>query len=144
MSPEGDKILLISLQRLASEIGPMLTTAFAQGQLSLTGFMMTLVAGEFERGADLRANENADIRKLFAALAPIVKDGALRGKLEAAARETDMSLKISDLDKANWALRRLLIELQTHIETLGSAREANKKIWALLRSIGEKRAVRLG
>lgn len=146
MSPEGDKILGLSVQRLATELGPMLTTAFAQGQLSLTGFMMTLVANEYERGADLRANENAGMRKLFTEIAPAMQDSALRKKLDAAAASKDASLKISDLDKANWELRRLMIEAQTSLESLqdDAARAADRKVWAMLREIAANRMVKLG
>jgi hypothetical protein len=146
MSPEGDKILGLSVQRLAMELGPMLTTAFAQGQLSLTGFMLTLVANEYERGADLRANENAGMRKLFAEIAPAIPDAALRKRLEIAASSQNASLKISDLDKANWELRRLVIEAQTAIETLQgeAARAADRRVWAMLREIAANRMVKLG
>jgi hypothetical protein len=146
MSPEGDKILGLSVQRLAMELGPMLTTSFSQGQLSLTGFMLTLVANEYERGAELRVSENADLRSLFSEIAPAVQDGALRKKLEAAASSKDPSLKISDLDKANWELRRLMIEAQAQLEALktDAARAADRKVWSALRDLAGKRMVKLG
>jgi len=146
MSPEGDKILGLSVQRLAMELGPMLTTSFSQGQLSLTGFILTLVASEYERGADLRVNENASLRSLFSEIAQAVEDVGLRKKLDAAVSSKDASLKISDLDKANWEVRRLMIEAQAHLETLSGdpAREADRKVWAMLRDIADKRMVKLG
>jgi hypothetical protein len=146
MNPEGDKILGLSVQRLATELGPMLTTAFAQGQLSLTGFMLTLVASEYERGADLRANENAGMRKLFSDVAATIQDTTLRKKLETAASSKDTSLRISELDRANWELRRLMIDAQAHLETLSSeaARAADRRIWTVLREIAASRMVKLG
>jgi hypothetical protein len=146
MSPEGDRILGLSVQRLAMELGPMLTTAFAQGQLNLTGFMLTLVANEYERGAELRASENAGMRKLFADISPAIQDATLRRKLEAAATSKDASLRISELDKGNWDLRRLMIEAQTHLESLSgdAARAADRQVWAMLREIADKRMVKLG
>lgn len=146
MNPEGGKILQLSVQRLATEIAPLLTTQFGQGQIGLLGFVLTLVANEYERGADLRAKENAAIRKLFAELAPQIADAALATKLRAAAAGSDTSLRISALNEANYALRRLLIELHAHVETLAdpNARAMEREIWALLRDIAAERAVKLG
>ena len=145
MNPEGNKILGLSVQRLATEIAPALGTAFAQGQVGLINFMLTLVGNEYERGADLRASENREIRKLFAEAARNVSDAALKSKIEAAARTSDESLRISVLNQANWELRRLLIELQSHIETQASAeaREIDRKIWMLLCRIADQRMVKL-
>ena len=146
MNPEGNKILSLSMQRLAGEIAPMLGTAFAQGQVGLIGFMLTLVANEYERGADLRANENRAMRTLFAEAARDVGDPALKPKLEAAAKSHDASLRISVLNRANWELRGLLIELQAFAETQtgDEARKLERTIWALLRNLADQRMVRLG
>ncbi|MBV9332042.1 MAG: hypothetical protein JOZ55_10860 [Alphaproteobacteria bacterium] len=145
MSPEGDRILALCMQRLASEIGPSLTTQFAAGQLGLTGFMLSMVAREYERGAELRVSENRAMRALFAELAPAVSDRELKGKLEDAAATRDDVLTISSLDVANWALRRLLIALQSHLEDQSgaSAREGEARVWALLKSIAANRMVSL-
>jgi len=145
MNPEGNKILGLSVQRLATEIAPCLRTAFAQGQIGLINFMLTLVGNEYERGADLRASENRAIRKLFAEAARNVSDAALKSKVEKAAQTSEESLRISTLNQANWGLRRLLIELQSHIETQANAeaREVDRRIWALLRHIADQRMVKL-
>ncbi len=146
MNPEGNKILSLSMQRLAGEIAPMLGSAFAQGQVGLIGFMLTLVANEYERGADLRANENREMRQLFSDAARHVSDASLTIKLESAAKTSDTSLRISALNHANWELRRLLIELHAHVEAQASdeARELERKIWELLRRLADQRMVTLG
>jgi len=145
MNPEGNKILGLSVQRLATEITPSLGTAFAQGQVGLINFMLTLVGNEYERGADLRVSENREIRKLFAEAARNVSDAALKSKIETAAQTSDESLRISALNQTNWGLRRLLIELQAHVESRSSseAHEMNRKIWTLLRRIADQRMVKL-
>jgi hypothetical protein len=140
MNPEGDRILGLSVERLATAVAPLVGQSFAQGQIGLIGFMMTLVAQEYERGADLRANENGEIRALFAELAPAIADRGLKERLEAAALTRDASLRISHLNEANYALRRLLIDVHAHVEATG-AREAGRRIWSLLRSIAERRLV---
>src|SRR5258707_11833178 len=109
MNPEGNKILSLSMQRLAGEIAPILPTAFAQGQIGLIGMMLTLVANEYERGADLRANENKDIRKLFSELAHTVKDASLKARLETACgcRSEEHT---SELQSRQYLVCRLLLE----------------------------------
>ena len=42
MNPEGDKILSLSVGQMATTIAPLVGQTFAQGQLGLIGFMMTL------------------------------------------------------------------------------------------------------
>lgn len=145
MNPEGNKILSLSMQRLAGEIAPMLPNAFAQGQIGLIGFMLTLVANEYERAADLRANENRALRSLFADVMSEVRDAALKAQLEAAAKTDDESLRISVLNQANWELRRLLTALHAYVEaqTGDDARKIEKKIWTLLRRMADQRMVKL-
>jgi hypothetical protein len=142
MNPEGDKILGLSVERLATTVAPLVGQSFAQGQIGLIGFMMTLVAHEYERGADLRATENTEIRALLAKLAPTIANASLKSRLEEAATARDASLRISHLNQANHALRRLLTELHAHVESTG-ARDAERRIWSLLRRIAERRLVSL-
>jgi hypothetical protein len=143
MNPEGDKILNLSVQRLGTAIAPLVGETFAQGQIGLIGFMLTLVANEYERGADLRAGENKDIRKLFSELAPKIADATMKTRIEAAANSHDKSLRISALNTANHELRRLLAELHAHVESLNGARDAERRIWSLLRKIAANRLVTL-
>ena len=116
MSPEGDKILGLTAMRLATVVAPALTDSYAQSSVGLLNFMLTFVAKEYERGADIRATENTDIREAFAELTPLVSDNELKAQLATAARDKDTSLRISALNTANYALRRLLTQLQTHLE----------------------------
>ena len=145
MNPEGNKILSLSMQRLAGEIAPALGSAFAQGQVGLIGFMLTLVGNEYERGAELRSNENRAIRELFAEAARGMRDQTLKSKLESTAKTTDASLRISALNQSNYELRKLLIELHAHVETQtgAEARALERKIWSLLRLIADQRMVKL-
>lgn len=145
MNPEGDKILTLSAARLATTVAPLLSEVYAQSAIGLTNFMLTLVAQEYERAADLRVNENASIRGLFDELVPLVTDPQLKAKLLAAAATKDLSLKISALNAANYDLRRLLTALHVHVEEHegAKARAAERRIWQLLKAIAEHRTVRL-
>lgn len=142
MKPGVDQILNTSAMQLMGTVVPQLPAGYAQSSAQLLGFMMMLSAQEYDRAADIRAAENADIRALFAEIAGAVKDHALKTRLEAASETEDASLKISALDTANHELRRLLIEAQAHIETLG-ARDAEKKIWKVLRAAADRRVLKM-
>lgn len=142
MSPEIPTILQFSLARLMGGITEH-GAAFAQGQMGLIGMMLTLSAKEYERGADIRHTENEDIRKLFGEIAGGVKDAALKARLEEAARSKDESLRISVLNEKNYALRRLLTEAQIYAEDHG-AKDAQTRIWAVLKALAARRLVSLG
>ena len=142
MSPEIPTILQFSLARLMGGITEH-GAAFAQGQMGLIGMMLTLSAKEYERGADIRHTENEDIRKLFGEIAGGVKDAALKARLEEAARSKDESLRISVLNEKNYALRRLLTEAQIYAEDHG-AKDAQARIWAVLKALAARRLVSLG
>ena len=147
MKPEADDILRLCVMRLATSIAPLVgPDIFALGQIGLVSSMMNLAAQEYERGADIRAKENADIRKLFAKLASQVREPSLKAKLEKAARKKDASLLISALNSANYDLRRLLSEAQAHIEQLPGlrARQAERHIWSTLRKLADRRLIKFG
>ena len=142
MKPEVDQIMGLSATQLMTGLGPLLPTQYAQGGAMLTGIMLMLSAQEYDRAAEIRVAENQEIRALFAALAPMAADPALKAQLESAAATDDTSLKISALDERNYALRRLLIALHEHVEAAG-AREANARIWAQLKTIAARRELHL-
>jgi hypothetical protein len=142
MKPEVGTILGLSVQKLALGITQE-GAAFAQGTVGLLAMVLSLSAKEYERGADIRFKENREIRELFAKLAPAVENSKLRAELTEASASRDASLRISDLNDANYALRRLLTRLLIDAEEHG-ALEAQKRIWAVLKALAERRLVQLG
>lgn len=142
MNPEVGTILNLSTQRIAMGIGNE-GAAFAAGTVGLIGMMLNLSAKEYDRAADIRFAENNDIRALFAELASCVTDAALKRELEAMAAAKDVSLRISSLNESNYALRRLLTRLQIFAEEHG-ARDAERRIWAVLKAMAARRLVQLG
>lgn len=145
MKPEADQILNQSAAQVLGMVAPLLPAGYTQGTASLLAFMMIMAAQEYERGAEIRAAENADFRALLGELAPVVEDDDLRAELDRGAKRTDGSLKISALNERNADLRRLVIALQMHVEQLpGSvARDAERRIWDLLKASARRRLVRL-
>ena len=142
MKPEVDQILGLSAGQLMGQVAPLLPNSFAIGSASLLGIMMTFAAQEYERGADIRAVENAEMRALFRDAAATVSDSALKSALAAAAATHDASLKISALNAANNELRGLLIRLQTHAEDKG-LRDLERRIWDVLKASADRRLLRL-
>ncbi len=143
MKPEVDQILGMSAVKLMTEIAPLLPPGYSQSMTGLVGIMLGFCAQEYERGADIRARENAAIRKLFAELAPDIGESGLRTRLLAAASAQDTSLTISALNTANGALKTLLIALQSYCETRND-KSAQAKIWAVLKDCTERRLLKLG
>ena len=141
MNPEVGTILGLTAQRVAMGLGDQ-GAAFAAGQVGLIGLMLTLSAVEYDRAADIRATENADMRALFGELASDVPDTVLRDKLDAAAKSKDESLRISALNVSNAAHRLLLDEALIDAESRGD-KAGERRIWAVLQAMAARRVVQL-
>src|SRR4029079_7867604 len=100
-------------------------------------------AGQYDRAAEIRVSDNAEMRALFAALAPSLCDAELKADVEAVAKSADPSLRISALNEANATLRKVLIRLQTHVEETGD-RAAQKRVWDVLKASAERRMLAPG
>jgi hypothetical protein len=142
MKPEASDILNISADQLMAGIMSVAAPQYLQGATAIHGLLMKFAAREYERGADIRAAENADIRALFAELGGRVRDEALKAQLAEAAASRDASLAISSLDASNAALRKLLIALHADLEEQ-NARDAEKRVWRLLKAMAARRAMPL-
>ena len=142
MKPDAQDILNKSADQLMGQLAPALNAQYSQGAAAVMAILMKFAAKEYERGADIRAVENADMRALFAELAPRVGDAALRKIVEGAAATSDTSLAISALNAANHDLRRVLIALQVWAEDNGT-REDLQRIWSVLKASADRRLVSL-
>jgi hypothetical protein len=116
MKPSPDLVLNQAFAKIAMEMGPALPAGYGQGSATTTGVLLLLVAQEFNRAADIRAKENAAMRTL---LAEAAVGGDLGVRLKAAAGEREADLNVATLDRANAALKTLLIELHAHAERSG-------------------------
>jgi hypothetical protein len=131
MKPNVQTVMMRSFERILTDIAPHLSSEYAVGSSSVIGLMMFQTATEFERAADIRVQENAAMRDIFAGAVSVLPTGNLRARVEEAASSSDPSVKISELDEANDALSALLIELQAHAETTegAPARQLESQIW---------------
>lgn len=145
MKPDVDLTLQMIASSLITEIVPKLSDDYTQRNSMLTAMLLQCAAEEWERAAARRVEENGALRRLFAEAAGEVREPELRARLEAASREEDESLRVSDLNRGNDRLRTLLIELHAHVEELDSdaARRIEQAIWQELRTSTERRALSL-
>jgi hypothetical protein len=141
VKPDVDRVLQILAGHLMAEIAPSLEGDYAQRNAQLVGILLAAAAEEWDRAAERRSQENRALRDLFAEAAPRVPDPDLRARLEAAAATEETSLRIADLERANDALRGLLIELHAEVESLDSAGAGaiEARIWQELRLSTERR-----
>jgi hypothetical protein len=127
------------------QIAPAVGVDYLQRNTALAAIMLQVVAEEWNRAAARRVEENSAMRELFADARAVVADQPLAQRLAEEAAGADADLRISALDAANTRLRKLLIELHAHVETLGTA-EAQRieaAIWAELKRSTERRQILL-
>jgi hypothetical protein len=143
MRPTPDQMLGLMAQTLLLEIGPAVADDYGQRGTQILGMLLTMVAEEWDRGAERLVEENAALRTLFDEAAPHAADAALRERLERAASSRDTSLRLSALNRANDELRALLIDLHSHLESLETEAAAAliEQIWQELRASTERRAL---
>lgn len=141
MKPAIDHVLRTAAAQLLMQIAPQVSDEHARTTTAMIAAMLGTAADEFERAADVAHAENQDFRALFRAAAGRIDDPDLAQRLREAGAGADASLRVSALNRANDALRRLLIELQAHVEELPGeqARGLEAQIWAALRRSAEGR-----
>jgi hypothetical protein len=145
MRPEIDRILETTAMQMMTQIAPQLPPGYTQNSTGLLTMLLNFCAQEYENGAETRASENRELRNLLAELEASVEDARLRVKLGAVMGERDASLKISDLNYSNAELKKLLIDVQTYLETRNDdqAKLARREIWAVLKASAKQRLLKL-
>jgi hypothetical protein len=125
------------MMRVLPEIGP----AYHQGTIGMMATMLLIAADEWDRGASRRVEENARLRELFGAAAPVLEDAALRDRIARLAATRDDDLRISALEQNNCTLRAALVDLHAHVEALqgDAARRIEDEIWRELAKSTERR-----
>jgi len=144
MRPEANDLLMGGFGTMLLEIAPNLNATYSTGSASVVGLLMYCAALEYERGADVRVKENEMFRSIFRDATGHL-EGQLQNKVSAAGHGQDDVLTISALNTANDALRRLLIELHTHVEEIDAAwaRDVELAILKALDSSAKMRAIAL-
>lgn len=128
---------------LADRISPEVVDPFAAQMARLSGLLLKICANAVDDAAEVRVEENAEIRAVLGEAAALVGE-PLAGELLQASISADPGLKLSVLDAENDRLRRLLIKAQTVVEIAADAasRNLDQRIWRLLETIEANRAPR--
>ncbi len=145
MKPDVDRFLEVATAHLMARTAPALE-GYEQASVSVLGGMLIAVREEFERAAARRVEENGALRALFSEAASLVQEAALAARLREAAAGAEASLRVTDLEAGNAALRALLIELHAHVEALEgeAARRLEDAIWRELVASTERRRLSFG
>jgi hypothetical protein len=128
---------------LRERIAPAIDDAFVGEVARLTALLLTISANAVDDAAAVRVWENAALRALFADGRSLVDDDLAR-RLDQAADSVDPGLRISELDRENGRLRRLLVELHAAVDANESSQKQlfSAKIWRFLREVEDRRAPR--
>jgi hypothetical protein len=128
---------------LHDRISPAIGDPFAAQMARLSGMLLRICANSMDDAAELRVEENAEIRRLLREAAELVP-APLASRLHGAAASTDPGLKISVLDAENHRLRVLLVSTQSALESNkdGASLSLDQRIWQLLEAAEAKRAPR--
>ena len=141
MKPVVDNVLQGCFATLLTEVAPHLGAEYSVGDVSVMGLMLFMSAEEYDRAAEVRTEDNAEMRSIFAEAASQIEDADLRSRLSEASDARDTSLRISALDKTNDKLKALLIDLQAWLEEQGGdwAAHIERRIWRHLKDSAERR-----
>ena len=141
MKPEVTTVMHGYVGTLFGSILPALNSEYSMGDTGLMAMSFMMMAQEFDRAADIRLQENEDMRALFAHAAEEIGNEALAKWLREAASGADTSLRVSALTKANDELKALLITLHEHVEASSAhwAPELEMRIWSVLCAGVERR-----
>jgi hypothetical protein len=141
MTPDVDKVLAHLAGTLVMEVAPLIPVDYAQKNTQLAAMLLTACVEEWDRAVERRVEENRALRALFREALPAVADRELRERLDEAAVDPELPLRVSAQSPENDRLRSLLIELHAHVEDLDSpeARALEDAIWDELRRSTERR-----
>ncbi|HVY03294.1 MAG TPA: hypothetical protein VG983_06520 [Caulobacterales bacterium] len=128
---------------LMREIAPQ-ADAYGRGQIGAIGAILSFAAREADRAVDTLAREQDALRALFADAAEVPLADDLRARLREAAGGARASLRVSDLERENAALKALLIELHEAVEQRADGADLEARIWAVLNEGADARVVGLG
>ncbi len=145
MKPDVPNVLEVLTGTLMFDVAPNVTPSYRQSSIGVTAILLGMMREEWDRAAARRLEENEALRGLFRESRLAVSDTDLRRRLDEAAAARDASFRVSDLERGNEALRKLLIELHEHVEleTSAEARRVEDAIWRELSASTERRKLAL-
>jgi len=128
MTPTAPIVLNGIARTILMELAPQMGAGYAGQTLQLMGALAMMLAQEFDRAAARLVEENAALEALLADAGEPVDGRAA-------------SLRVSDLQARNRALRGRLVDLHARVEAQSgdAARAFEARIWDELRAATERR-----
>ena len=129
--------------KLAMSVAPETTSAFAASNAGMISMLLQCLAQDFDRAAESRVRDIAEMKQLFERTHADVNDAALAARLRDYLARQPKSFTLTDLDALSAEGQNALIALQTWAEEKGvSALDA--EIWAFLERFADRHAFQLG
>ncbi len=140
MIPNTPKAIAFLAQRLLTHVLPEQRSSFGMADVALLALLFEMVGQDFERAAQARLDDIREMRAIFAAARPLVLGDPLVARMDEAAARDLSDVRIARLDDAHALHGRVLIELHTRVEQLGTAEaeRVDRRIWEHLERHAER------
>lgn len=144
MIPKASESLSHISTRIAVDLIPKASDAYAGADLAFLTMMISMVGQDFERFADVHVREHAEMCAIFDKAMDHLP-AALKARAVEARGLKAASLRASDLNARADITTRLLIDIHAFVEQQMDAGQAwandlNNEIWAFLDSYAKDRA----
>jgi hypothetical protein len=124
--------------KLMLSVAPQTRSNYAASNTGMIAMLLQCLAQDFDRAAEVRSLDIAEMSALFHAL-PAGVDQSLVARIETFLTSHPKSLRIADLDAHHGEATRLLIELHAWSETNGDA-ALERSIWEYLARHADRHA----
>ncbi len=137
MIPKGSQAIGHLVTRIAQDLLPKASDAYTATDLGYFTLLLTMVAQDYDRAADLLVSEHAALQPILRAAGARLADPALQARIAEALQMEAPSLKVSDLTARADVTMKLLIEVHAAVEDAEAAgadwaRALNEDIWRFL------------
>lgn len=146
MIPKAAEGINHVIMRVAMDLVPKAPSAYVGADLSFLAALMSMIAQDYDRVADVLVTEHPVMVDLLRAAQPHIEDAALRTRIEEALGKESASLRIPELMARADAVMRVLIDVHAEVERREGeawADALNARIWAFLDSFAASRAYEL-
>ena len=129
--------------KLAMSVAPETTSVYVASNTGMISMLLQCLAQDFDRAAESRVRDIAEMKQLFERALADVDDGELATRLRAYLSTEPKSFTLTDLDAVSAQGQIALIALQTWAERTGK-HAIDHDIWAFLERFADRHAFQLG
>jgi hypothetical protein len=129
--------------KLAMSVAPETTSVYVASNTGMISMLLQCLAQDFDRAAESRVRDIAEMKQLFQRALADVSDGELAARLRAYLSTEPKSFTLTDLDAVSAQGQVALIALQTWAEGTGNC-AMDHDIWVFLERFADRHAFQLG